>query len=156
MEAVKNTLRERFLESKENLEIHLNTCEVFQCTKCKKKEPIMSEIKEHIRKEHDSESYICSVIWWNWTFHFLTRPIFCRWGYRHYSVMADTPTPEHPFSGISSRAWVFQNLNTHHQLAFQSFQNISIFAKLSVFYKLAALKTFILGKTILRHNFVPP
>ena len=51
-------LCERFFETKENLEIHLNTCEVFQCTKCKKKEPIMANIKEHIVKDHDSEDYI--------------------------------------------------------------------------------------------------
>ena len=97
----------------------------------------------------------CSVIWWNWTFHFLTRPIFCRWGYRHYSVMADTPTPEHPFSGISSRAWVFQNLNIHHQLTFQKFSKYFNIRKLSVFDKLAALKLSFQGKqywdTILFH-----
>ena len=51
-------LCERFFETKENLEVHLNTCEVYQCTKCKKKELTMSDSKEHIIKDHDSENYI--------------------------------------------------------------------------------------------------
>ena len=36
------------------------------------------------------------IICWNWTFHFLTHLIFCRWGFRHYSLMADTPTTRAP------------------------------------------------------------
>ena len=43
-------LCERCFETKENLETHLNTCEVFQCTKCKKKEPVMADMREHIVK----------------------------------------------------------------------------------------------------------
>ena len=57
-ENFKGGLCERFFETKENLEMQLNTFKVFQCTKCNKKEPIMADIKEHIIKEHESEAYI--------------------------------------------------------------------------------------------------
>ena len=46
-------------DSLANLEIHLNTCEMFQCDKneCNKRFKTIKEIKEHIKKEHKDYGY---------------------------------------------------------------------------------------------------
>jgi hypothetical protein len=41
-----------------NLETHLNTCEIYQCTKCKHKEATLPNIKDHVVNVHDSEKYL--------------------------------------------------------------------------------------------------
>ena len=47
-----------FFEKKEDLETHLNTCEIYRCSKCKKKEKTIKDIENHVINEHDSEKYI--------------------------------------------------------------------------------------------------
>ena len=51
-------LCEKVLGNKEALEIHLNLCEVYQCTKCQRKETNIGDIKKHIRNEHNSERFL--------------------------------------------------------------------------------------------------
>ena len=51
-------LCEKVLGNKEALEIHLNLCEVFQCTKCQRKETNIGDIKQHIINQHDSQRYL--------------------------------------------------------------------------------------------------
>ena len=41
-----------------NLETHLNTCEVYQCSKCSEKRTLLHNIKEHVETKHKSESYL--------------------------------------------------------------------------------------------------
>ena len=50
-------LCEKTFETKVNLETHLNTCEIFQCTKCKDKEAKLPNIKDHVVNIHNSEKY---------------------------------------------------------------------------------------------------
>ena len=99
---------------------------------------------------------IVLIICWNWTFHFLTHLIFCRWGFRHYSLMADTPTPRasvlrylQPRVGVSKSEY----LSPAYLPKFSKYSNI---CKIICVWQARCIKTFILGKTILRHNFVPP
>ena len=40
-------------DSLESLDTHLNSCEVYECYECGKKENILNDIKLHIEKEHD-------------------------------------------------------------------------------------------------------
>ena len=42
----------------ENLEIHLNTCEIYQCRSCSHKENNVSDIKRHAKTEHGMPSII--------------------------------------------------------------------------------------------------
>ena len=51
-------LCEKVLGSKEALEIHPNFCEVYQCTKCQRKETNFSDIKQHITNQHNSQRYL--------------------------------------------------------------------------------------------------
>ena len=51
-------LCEKTFETKENLETHLNTCEIYQCTKCKHKEATLPNIKDHVVNIHNSEKYL--------------------------------------------------------------------------------------------------
>ena len=39
-------------------EVHLNTCEIYRCTKCKKKETTLPSMKDHVISVHDSEKYL--------------------------------------------------------------------------------------------------
>ena len=45
-------------ENNESLDIHLNTCEIYKCSKCESILKTISELKEHCEKEHASEKYI--------------------------------------------------------------------------------------------------
>ena len=47
-------LCENNFETKENLEIHLKTCEFYRCTKCEK-ETILPNMKVHVINVHDNE-----------------------------------------------------------------------------------------------------
>ena len=38
-----------------NLETHQVTCEIYQCSECKKLFRTLSEMKEHVKKEHDGK-----------------------------------------------------------------------------------------------------
>ena len=51
-------LCENVLGNKEALEIHLNLCEVYQCTKCQRKETKIGDIKQHIINQHNSQRYL--------------------------------------------------------------------------------------------------
>ena len=51
-------LCENTFGTRENLDIHLNTCEIFRCTKCKKKETTLKNIENHVIDIHDSKSYL--------------------------------------------------------------------------------------------------
>ena len=42
------------LEDISHLEIHLRTCEVYECTECFIRRKSLSEMKEHIVKEHEN------------------------------------------------------------------------------------------------------
>ena len=45
-------------ESLENLELHLVTCEIYECNECFIRVKHLSEIKEHIQTEHDKGKYL--------------------------------------------------------------------------------------------------
>ena len=51
-------LCENNFETRENLEIHLNTCEIYRCSKCKKKETTLPNMKDHVINVLDSEKYL--------------------------------------------------------------------------------------------------
>ena len=51
-------LCEKVVGNKEALEINLNLCEVYQCTKCKRKETNFGDIKQHIINQHNSQRYL--------------------------------------------------------------------------------------------------
>ena len=51
-------LCEKVLGNREALEIHLNLCEVYQCTKCQRKETNIGDIKQHIINQHNSQRYL--------------------------------------------------------------------------------------------------
>ena len=51
-------LREAGFDELNKLELHLNTCEVYECGSCNIRNTNISEIKKHIQKEHDESTKI--------------------------------------------------------------------------------------------------
>ena len=45
-------------KSKEHLEMHLFTCETFICNNCDQRKKSLSEIKDHIEKDHENSGMI--------------------------------------------------------------------------------------------------
>ena len=45
-------------ESLEMLELHLVTCEMYECNDCYIRVKHLSEIKEHLQKEHEQGKYL--------------------------------------------------------------------------------------------------
>ena len=46
-------LCENNFENMENLNLHLQTCEIYRCRRCVKKENNISDIKLHVEKKHN-------------------------------------------------------------------------------------------------------
>ena len=51
-------LCENTFGNRENLDIHLNTCEIYRCSKCQKKESTIKAIENHVINLHDSQKYL--------------------------------------------------------------------------------------------------
>ena len=45
----------------DNLEIHLSTCEIYTCTKCKTKFKNLPHLKTHFEKEHETKDSFVEV-----------------------------------------------------------------------------------------------
>ena len=95
------------------------------------------------------------IICWNWTFHFLTHLIFCRWGFRHYSLMADTPTPRasvlrylQPRVGVSKSEY----LSSAYLPKFSKYSNI---CKIICVWQARCIKNFHFRENNIDTQFCP-